>query len=124
MNTTRTEEKARIRKEKARKVPMLNNDFQAQKHLVKKIWSFLGIRRLYSSLTDDSSTSATRGTTAWFGTTHTACMASVPLDLANHPTLVVLDPGCTRSIGPRAAIKKVPETCAEKWHYDGVLPLQ
>ena len=33
-------------------------------------------------------------------------MASVPLDLANHPTHVVLDLGCTRSIGSRAAIKR------------------
>ena len=31
-------------------------------------------------------------------------MASVPLNLANHPTHVVLDLGCTRSIGSRAAI--------------------
>ena len=33
-------------------------------------------------------------------------MASVPLDLANHPTHVVLDLGYTRSIGSRAAIKR------------------
>ena len=33
-------------------------------------------------------------------------MASVPLDHANHPTHVVLDLGCTRSIGSRAAIKR------------------
>ena len=33
-------------------------------------------------------------------------MAAVPLDLANHSTHVVLDLGCTRSIGSRAAIKR------------------
>ena len=32
-------------------------------------------------------------------------MASVPLNLANNPTHVVLDLGCTRSIGSRAAVK-------------------
>ena len=31
-------------------------------------------------------------------------MASLPLTLANHPTYVVLDLGCTRSIGSRTAI--------------------
>ena len=58
------------------------------------------------------------------GTGHTACMASVPLDLANDPTHVVLDLGCNRSIGSRAAIKKIPETCVAFWHHKTVLPLQ
>ena len=35
-NTTRTKEEAKIRKEKARKVLVLNQDFQNQKHPVKK----------------------------------------------------------------------------------------
>ena len=35
-NTTRTKEEAKIRKEKARKVLVLNQDFQNQKHTVKK----------------------------------------------------------------------------------------
>ena len=35
-NTTRTQEEAKIRKEKARKVLVLNQDFQNQKHQVKK----------------------------------------------------------------------------------------
>ena len=56
----------------------------------------------YSSLTDDSCCS----TTAWYGTGHTAWMASVPLNLAHHPTHVVLDLGCTRSIGSRATIRR------------------
>ena len=46
-----------------------------------------------SSLSDNSSTSAA----GWCGTGHSAWMAAVPLDLANHPTHVVLDHGCTRS---------------------------
>ena len=33
-------------------------------------------------------------------------MASVPLDLAHHPTHVVLDLGCTRSVGSRTAIRR------------------
>ena len=33
-------------------------------------------------------------------------MASVPSNLANHPTHFVLDLGCTRSIGSRAAIDR------------------
>ena len=33
-------------------------------------------------------------------------MASVPLNLANHPTRVVLDLGCTGSLGSRAAIRR------------------
>ena len=42
----------------------------------------------------------------WFHMSHTAWMASVLLNLAKHPTHVVLDLGCTRSIGSRAAIKR------------------
>ena len=75
----------------------------------------------YFSLTDDSSTSATRWSCS---RAHTAWMASAPLNLANHPTHVVLDLGCTRSVGSTAAIKKVPETCVEKRHDDRILPLQ
>ena len=58
----------------------------------------------FSSLTDDSSTSAagwscSRDKTAW--------MASVPSNLAHHPTHVVVDLGCcTLSIGSRTAIKR------------------
>ena len=55
----------------------------------------------YSNLTDDSSSS----TTAWYGTGHSAWMASVPLNLVHHPTHVVLDLFCTQSIGSRAAIR-------------------
>ena len=42
----------------------------------------------------------------WFHMSHSAWMASVLLNLANHPTHVVLDIGCTRSIGSRAATKR------------------
>ena len=59
-----------------------------------------------SNFTDDSSRSACTGTTAWYDTRHTAWMASVPLHLAHHPTHVVLDPGCIRSLGSRTAIRR------------------
>ena len=43
----------------------------------------------------------------WFCTrTYTAWMVAPPMNLANHPTHVVLDFGCTRSIGSRAAIER------------------
>ena len=60
----------------------------------------------HSNFTDDSSSSTARGITAWFGTRHTAWMAAIPFNLSNHPTHVVLDLGCTRSIGSRAAIRR------------------
>ena len=103
MNSTGTQAEACIRRREARKVPILNQDFQPQKHISEEgygqSWES---DDWYSSLTDDSSTSAT----GWSCTRHTAWMASVPLNLANHPTHVVLDLGCTRSVGSRAAIKR------------------
>ena len=45
---------------------------------------------------------------------HTAWMAAAPLNLANHPTHVVLDLGCTRSIGSRAAIETFKK---HAWYY-------
>ena len=55
-----------------------------------------------SHRTDNSWTSDT----AWFCTmAHTGWMVAAPLNLANHPTHVVLDLGCTRSIGSRTAIE-------------------
>ena len=61
--------------------------------------------------TDDSRTPDA----GWFCTeAHTASMVATPLNLANHPTHIVLDLGCTRSIGPR-----VPIEIFEKhaWYY-------
>ena len=56
-----------------------------------------------SHWTDDSWTPDA----GWFCTrTYTAWMVATPLNLANHPTHDVLDPGCTRSIGSRAAIER------------------
>ena len=45
---------------------------------------------------------------------HTAWMAAVPLNLANHPTHVVVDLGRTRWIGSRAAIEKFKK---HVWYY-------
>ena len=60
---------------------------------------------------DDSATS----TGGWSCTrAHNARIASVLWNLANHPTHVVLDLGCTRSIGSRAAIKRFQE---HAWYY-------
>ena len=43
----------------------------------------------------------------WYCTkSHTVWMAANPLNLSHHPTHVVLDLGCTRSIGSRTAIEK------------------
>ena len=51
----------------------------------------------------------------WFCTkAHTAWMVATPLNLANHPTRVVLDVGCTRSIGSRAAIGRSKK---HAWYY-------
>ena len=55
---------------------------------------------------DSSDSSVVRGTPAWYGTGHAALMASVPLNLANHPTHVVLDLCCSRSIGSRSATRR------------------
>ena len=111
--------------EKARKVPVLNQDFQPQKHPVKKDMSHSWeLDDWYSILIDDSSTSATRGSTAWYGTRHTAWMASVPLNLANHPTHVCSGSWLHTVNWIKSGNQKVPETCAELWHYARVLPLQ
>ena len=64
-----------------------------------------------SHFPDDSSTyaaawSCTRADSAW--------MAAVPLNLTNQPTHVVLDLGCTRSIGSRATIKRFQK---HTWYY-------
>ena len=61
----------------------------------------------YSNFTDDPcSTLPKAGHTAW--------MASLPFNFANHPTFVVLDLGCTRSIASRAAIKRFQK---HAWYY-------
>ena len=54
----------------------------------------------YSNCSDDFSM------TAWYISRHFAWIASVPLELAHHPTHVVLDLGCTQSIGSRTAIRR------------------
>ena len=116
-NTTCTRAEARIRKEKTRKVPILNQNFSASETPSEEGYGHTWESDdRCSSLSDNSSTSAA----GWCGTGHSAWMAAVPLDLANHPTHVVLDLGCTRSMGSRAAIKKVTETYVVLRHYDRV----
>ena len=98
---------------------ILNLDLQLRKHPVKKD---VAVPRnqtngLFSHWPAASSTS----NVWWFCTTahiaHTAWVASVLLDIAHHPTHVVVDLGCTRSMGPRAALKKI-------WNIRGVMGLR
>ena len=83
--------------------------FRLWKHRWRGTWLVLGIRRLdIPTLPTISQLQLLHGTSS----RHTAWMASVPLDLAHHPTHVVLDLGCTQSIGSRTDNQKVPETYA------------
>ena len=87
----------RTKKWRARATLILNRDIQPQNTQWTKVWPCLRIRRLvFQPL-------------AWrvlLMRAHTAWMAAVPLNLANHPTHVVLDLGCTRAIGSRPAIER------------------
>ena len=67
-SSSQTKERVQIRIEEEKKVHILNQDFLPQNRQVKKGES----DDWYSNFTDDSSSSATRGTTAWYGTRHTA----------------------------------------------------
>ena len=105
----RTKVEERTKQEKARKELILNLDSQPQKHPMKKDmasddWSA-------SHWTDDSWTSDAG---RFYTKSHTAWMVAPPLNLANHPTHVVLDLGCTRSIGSRAAIERFKK---HAWYY-------
>ena len=101
-----TKAEGRIKMERARKVLFLNLDFQPQK---QKDMAMPGNQTIGIPALLTTSCSVLRGTAAWYCTGHTAWMASVPLNLANHPTHVVLDLDCTRSSGSRASIKRFQE---------------
>ena len=89
--TTRTKGRGKDQKERVRKVLRPNLEFQPRKIPVKKD---MAMPSNPDGWLVDCSTSAT----GWSCTrAHTAWMASVPLNLANHPTHVVVDLGCTRS---------------------------
>ena len=83
---THTKVRARIKEEQSRKVSIHIQDFQPLKIRLKR--------------------NKFRGTTTWFNSRHFAWFASVPLYLAHHPTHVVLNLGCTRSVGSRTAIRR------------------
>ena len=54
-------------------------------------------------------------TAGWFcRRTYTARMVETPVNIANHPTHVVLDLGCTRSIGSRTAGERFKK---HAWYY-------
>ena len=99
---TLTKAEARTEKEKAKKVLILNLDFQPRKTPVKQDMAMPG-----NQTTGLPAIGLTIPHLQLLGSlAHTAWMASVPLNLANHPTHVVLDLGCTRSIGSRAVIRR------------------
>ena len=101
------------KRKKARKKLILHPDFQPLKHLKKNEQAMLGnLMTDWSSsqCLDDSWTQAAGWKSA---RAHIVWMAVFSLNLAYHPTHVVLDLGCTRSIG----------THGELWHYNGILPL-
>ena len=68
-SSSQTKDRVQIRVEEEKKVHILNQVFLPQNRQVKKDMVILGN---HSNFTDDSSSSATRGTTAWYGTRHTA----------------------------------------------------
>ena len=101
--TPRTKATERTKTEKARKEPFLNPDSQPQKHPMKKDMARPGNQTIGLPVT---------GLTIpgrWVGSAQKLIlhgMVATLLNLANHPTHVVLDLGCTRSIGSIAAIER------------------
>ena len=94
---------ARTEKERAKKVLILNLAFQPRKHPLKKEIASprnqtIGIPASLTDLVLLRNGTAREILHGW--------MASVSLSLANHPTHVVLDLGCTLSIGSRANIRR------------------
>ena len=97
-------------KEKARKKLTLNPDFQPLKHLKKTDIAMPGNLMIGLPV----SGLIILGMKLQDGTSHTAWMAVPSLNLAYHPTQIVLDLGCTRSIGSRSAIKTFQK---HSWYY-------
>ena len=113
----------RITKEEAKKAPFLNPDCRPQKDPMKKDTAAPGNWTIWSSnhWTDESWTPDA----GWFFTkAYTAWMVASPLNLANHPTHVFLDLGCTRSIGSTSAIERFKKHACYYGIPDGILPLQ
>ena len=103
-----TTAKSRIKKDKAKKEPIHGQDCQLLRTPLKRVKSHpWESDDWYSSFTDDSSTS----TTARCNSRHFAWTSSISLDLAHHPTHVVLDLGCIRSIGSKKSIRRLKK-CA------------
>ena len=101
--STRTKAEARKKKERVRKVLILNLDIQPRKHKVKKDMVMPGNRTI--------------GLPAIFltipqpqllgGLARELILHGWPVNLTDHPTHVVLDLACTRSIGSRASNRKI-----------------
>ena len=121
MNTPRTKEEARIRKEKARKVPILNQNSQPQKHLVKKDMVISG--------------NLTIGIPVYLMIPQIQpqeeLLNGMARDTLGSNTFEPCQPSDTRCSGSwlhtvnwiKSGNQKVPETCVVLWHYDRVLPL-
>ena len=119
MTFIRVKEEERNRKEKARKVPILNLDFLHQNRQVKKDMvipgsDMIGTLILLMILRIQPQKELLRGT----GVKHTAWMTSVPLEPCQ--------PSNTRCSGSwlhtvnwiKSGNQKVPETCVVLWHHD------
>ena len=125
MTFIRVKEEERNRKEKARKVPILNLDFQHQNRQVKKDMvipgsDMIGTLILLMILRIQPQKELLRGMVR--NTPHG--WHRFTLNLANHPTHVVLDLGCTRSIGSRAAIRRFQKHALYCGITTDCLPLQ
>ena len=91
MISTRTRAKARTKK-RVRKVLFLNLDFQPRKHPVKKEMALLESDDWSSSQWLDDSCTLVAG--CFCTTARTAWMVAPSLNLANHPTQVIIQHHC------------------------------
>ena len=108
---TKAEEK--IKKEKAKKEPILNLDSQPQKHQMKRKMARPGNQTIDLPVIG-LTVPGLQMLGGWAQKAHAAWMVATPLNLAHHPTHVVLDLGYTRSIGSRAAIERFKK---HAWYY-------
>ena len=77
----------------------------------------------YSNCSEESG-SACRGTSAWHNSRYSEWMASVTLDLAHHPTHVVLDLWLDTIDLIKTGDQEVPEICVVLWHHNRILSLR
>ena len=105
MISTRTKAKARTKKERAKKVLILTLDLQPRKHSMKKDMVIsgnqtIGLPAIGLTIPQLQLLGGLARELILHGWQQSR------LNLANHPTHVVLDLGCTRPIGSRVAIRR------------------